>query len=116
MQEKKALLLDQDPDFCLLLNDYLFRKGFKCYYSQSLSEGLNMIEVEFPELIIANDELSKDVDKKLHEKIDLLDESYDPDVFLINSHSPSELNHHPDNSRLLKEIEDFIRAFKSRVK
>ena len=86
MEKNKALIIDKETDFCILMGHYLSRKDIDTYYTDTIDEGLEIIECKRPDIIIA-DKNFPGVKNSLHFIIDATND-YDPNVFLIDSRSP----------------------------
>jgi DNA-binding response OmpR family regulator len=55
--KKKKQLIDDDPDFGLLLTGFMINKGFEVLLAHTLCEGLSVIEKERPEHIFLDNGL-----------------------------------------------------------
>ena len=54
---KKVLIIDDEPDICLLLARKLQKKGFDATYSTSLGEGFKMFAQDMPHYLILDHNL-----------------------------------------------------------
>jgi len=79
MEKKKALIIDKERDFCLLMTHYLSRKNINSYYTDTIDEGLKIIELKRPNIIIADKNILG-LENSLNFIIDTTDD-YDPTVF-----------------------------------
>lgn len=104
MEKKKALIIDKEIDFCLLMGHYLSRKDIDTYYTDTIDEGLEIIEFKRPDIIIGDKNLMG-LENSLHFIIDATND-YDPNVFLIDSKSPSKKGSRMD---LIDEIIKWIK-------
>jgi len=48
---KKILIIDDETDLCLLLKDYFVRKNYEVVVSHILSEGIDNIKSQHPEIL-----------------------------------------------------------------
>lgn len=85
MDKRSVLIIDKDIEFCLILGNSLSRRNIDTYYTDSITEGLEIIELKRPFAIVA-DKYLKDLETSLHIAIDAIND-YDPDVFLLNTKS-----------------------------
>ena len=83
MDKRSVLIIDKDIELCLILANYLSRKNIDAYYTDSITEGLEIIEVKRPFVIVV-DKYLKNLEESLHTAIDATSD-YDPDVFLLDS-------------------------------
>lgn len=83
---KKVLIIDDEVDFCLLLKDYLTKKNCFVTDVSRFSDGLNLIELLEPDVIIV-DANSSDYSKNGLQNIINSIENYAPHLFLINGNS-----------------------------
>jgi DNA-binding response OmpR family regulator len=103
MEKKKALIIDKEPDFCLLMAHYLSGKNIDTYYTDTIDEGLEIIEIKRPDLIIADKNLLG-LENSLHFIINATND-YDPTVFLHGIKSPRKEESRMD---LIDEITKWI--------
>ena len=82
MEKRIALIIDKEIEFCMLVGTYLSRKNIDAYYTETIAEGLEIIELKRPDIIIA-DKALQDIANSLHTIIDATS-NYDPDVFLVD--------------------------------
>jgi len=80
---KNALLIIREVDFCELMKFYLAKKNFRVSTSYSLADALVKIEMEKPELIIA-DGLHLEWQYSINEKINSIT-NYTPKVHFSSS-------------------------------
>jgi DNA-binding response OmpR family regulator len=57
MPKKKILIIDDEVDFCLLLQAFYSRKGFEVFLSHTLKEGLDCIRSIEPDIIFLDNNL-----------------------------------------------------------
>lgn len=57
MERKKVLIIDDEVDFCLLMQFYLTKKNCDVSFSHTLSEGLGLIENKTPDIVILDNNL-----------------------------------------------------------
>jgi len=91
MEKKKALIIDKERDFCLLMTHYLSRKNIDSYYTDTIDEGLKIIESKRPNIIIADKNILG-LENSLNFVIDTTND-YDPTVFFtyLNSTQKKEV-------------------------
>jgi len=54
---RKAVIIDDEEEFCLLLKNYLLRKDFEVSVFYSLGEGLKAIEDNSPVIVFLDNNL-----------------------------------------------------------
>ena len=101
MENRKVLIIDRERDFCFLICHFFSQKGLECHYAETLREVISVVNLEKPDLIIADKNFHKNLEGELHNMIDASDD-YDPDVYLYTS---NDLAH----GRLNKFIRNFGR-------
>lgn len=57
MPKKKILIIDDEVDFCLLLQAFYLRKGFEVFLSHTLKDGLHNIRTLEPDVIFLDNNL-----------------------------------------------------------
>ena len=57
MDKKKVLIIDDEVDFCLLMQFYLSKKNCDVSISHTLHEGLGLIENKSPDIVILDNNL-----------------------------------------------------------
>lgn len=57
MQKTKVLIIDDEPDLCLLLKAYFSRKNCEVYISHSLETGLDHLESILPQILFLDNNL-----------------------------------------------------------
>jgi len=57
MERKKVLIIDDEVDFCLLMQFYLTKKNCDVSISHTLSEGLGLAHDNTPDIIILDNNL-----------------------------------------------------------
>ncbi len=57
MPKKKILIIDDEVDFCLLLQAFYSRKGFDVFLSHTLKAGLDNIKTLEPDVIFLDNNL-----------------------------------------------------------
>jgi DNA-binding NtrC family response regulator len=86
MHKKKALILDNELDFCHLLCFYLSKKQIDCFYSHDVMDALKLIQLKRPELIFADQNILRDIEDLLHDVINSIP-NYDPEVKVYKPNS-----------------------------
>lgn len=56
-RRKKALIIDDEVDLCLLLKTYLNRRNYDVYYSHTLSEGMVQFNQIKPDILFLDNNL-----------------------------------------------------------
>lgn len=84
---ENALLIVEEVDFRMLMKFYLAKKNFHVSTSDSLADALVRIEMEKPELIIADTTVHPRLEYLVKEKINSITD-YTPKVYCISSESP----------------------------
>lgn len=120
MEGKKVLIIDDEIDFCLLMQYYLRKKNCTVDYAINIAVGLDLIELKRPEIIIADPDLTPNMEETLNNKIRSIG-NYAPSIFLINANSPSrayllddEVGPPDDEGTLLDEIKKWIRSIRDK--
>ena len=57
MNKKKVLIIDDEPDFGLLLKNFFTKKNYEVYVSYTLDEGMEILESVKPDLIFLDNNL-----------------------------------------------------------
>jgi DNA-binding response OmpR family regulator len=57
MPKKKILIIDDEVDFCLLLQAFYSRKGFEVYLSHTLKDGLQSLRTLQPDVVFLDNNL-----------------------------------------------------------
>jgi CheY-like chemotaxis protein len=82
---ENALVIDKEVEFCALMKFYLARKNFNVSTSYNLTDALVKIEMEKPEVIIADKTLHPDLQYSLTEKINSIT-GYSPKIFFVGTY------------------------------
>jgi hypothetical protein len=82
---KNALVVDKEVEFCALMKFYLVRKNFNVSTSYNLRDALVKIEMEKPEVIIADKTFHPDLQDSLTEKINSIT-GYSPKIFFVGTY------------------------------
>jgi DNA-binding NtrC family response regulator len=83
-ERKKVLIIDYEVGFCMLMKSYLLRKNFNVSTSYSPRDAMAKVEIEKPEVIIANRNFYPNFEKHLNEKIESIP-GYSPSIFFESS-------------------------------
>jgi DNA-binding response OmpR family regulator len=83
MEKKKALIIDKERDFCLLMSQYLSCKNIDSYYTDTIQEGIEIIEIKKPDIVIGDESLLG-LENSIHFTINAIND-YNPEVFLTNA-------------------------------
>jgi DNA-binding response OmpR family regulator len=54
---KKVLIIEDEPDLCLLLKDYFVRKNYDVFVSHSLHEGKALLHTNHPNIVFLDNNL-----------------------------------------------------------
>ena len=76
------MIIDKETDFGLLMKFYLAKRNCNVYYCHDLNEGLNIIELKLPDIIIIN--LNHNEKGTLQNKLDAID-NYTPTILPIDT-------------------------------
>ncbi len=57
MGKKKVLIIDDEVDFCLLMQFYLSKKNCEVQISHTLKEGMGILENDNPDIVILDNNL-----------------------------------------------------------
>lgn len=57
MERKKVLIIDDEEDFCLLMQFYLSRKNCEVSISHTLKEGMGQVRKNHPDIVILDNNL-----------------------------------------------------------
>lgn len=82
--KKTVLIIDDEIDFCLLMQFYLSKKNCEVTYCNELQEGLKNIELLRPDIIIADAHMSDDAQEKIETKLKQI-EGLSPNLFLLKA-------------------------------
>ncbi|MCW3110859.1 MAG: response regulator [Segetibacter sp.] len=113
MEGKEVLIIDDEIDFCLLMQSYLRKKNCTVNYALNITDGLEFIELKRPEIIIADTNVTRYLEDILNNKISSID-NYAPSVFLINANSPSGASPQNDEGTLSDKIKKWIQSIRDR--
>lgn len=87
MDKKKVLIIDDEVDFCLLMQFYLTKKNCEVSISHTLEAGLNLAQSSTPDIIILDNNLPDGLGWPAAEKF--LEARPDVQLFLISANRPS---------------------------
>ena len=91
MVKKKVLIIDDEVDFCLLMQFYLSKKNCEVSISHTLQDGLGLLKNSEPDIIILDNNLPDGLGWPAAKNI--LDAVPDVHLFLISANKPT---HKPD--------------------
>ena len=91
MDRKKVLIIDDEVDFCLLMQFYLSKKNCDVSISHTLKEGLGIIENNHPDVIILDNNLPDGLGWPAAKSI--MENSPAAHLFLISANKPSFKNY-----------------------
>lgn len=88
MDRKKVLIIDDEVDFCLLMQFYLSKKNCDVSISHTLHEGLGLIENKSPDIVILDNNLPDGLGWRAAKGI--LASMPNVHLFLISANKPSQ--------------------------
>jgi DNA-binding response OmpR family regulator len=87
MGKKKVLIIDDEVDFCLLMQFYLTKKNCDVQISHTLRDGLGIVENNTPDIVILDNNLPDGLGwpeaKNIHNTLP------DAHLFLISANKPT---------------------------
>jgi DNA-binding response OmpR family regulator len=114
MDKKKVLIIDDEVDFCLLMQFYLSKKNCDVSISHTLHDGLGLVQNNNPDIVILDNNLPDGLGWPAAKNI--LDAAPDVHLFLISANKP---NHKPEieNSKFhvvekpisISQIDNFLK-------
>ena len=87
MDKKKVLIIDDEVDFCLLMQFYLSKKNCDVSISHTLHDGLGLVHNSAPDIVILDNNLPDGLGWPAAKNI--LDAAPDVHLFLISANKPS---------------------------
>ena len=108
----KILIVDDEIDFCLLMESYFAEKDYEVFLSFTLQDGLDVLEKVHPDILFLDNNLpdgegwqhSDEIIKKFPSlKINLIS-AYHPDKRNLNSKSNVRIWEKPISLRSLEEV------------
>ena len=57
MKKTKILIVDDEPDYCMIMRNYFLQKNYEVFIAFTLKEGLNMIENCEPDILFLDNNL-----------------------------------------------------------
>ena len=87
MEKKKVLIIDDEVDFCLLMQFYLTKKNCEVSISHTLQDGLFKFESKDPDIIILDNNLPDGLGWPAAKNI--LAQKPEIQLFLISANKPS---------------------------
>lgn len=79
MQKKKVLIISEDIDFCVVMQFYFSKRQMNVACVQMLQEGLAIVELERPEVILLEDGRDKKSRLVLEDTIRTMSD-YQPEI------------------------------------
>ncbi len=86
-RKKKVLIIDDEVDFCLLMQFYLSKKNCEVTFSHTLKDGLGFIRSKKPDIVILDNNLPDGFGWPAAKSI--LDAAPKVHLFLISANKPS---------------------------
>lgn len=87
MEKKKVLIIDDEVDFCLLMQFYLTKKNCEVSISHTLRDGLGSVRNNRPDIVILDNNLPDGLGWPMAK--DIIDEAPEVHLFLISANKPS---------------------------
>ena len=87
MGKKKVLIIDDEVDFCLLMQFYLSKKNCDVQISHTLRDGLGIVTNNNPDIVILDNNLPDGLGWPAAK--DILDVVPDVHLFLISANKPT---------------------------
>ena len=87
MDKKKVLIIDDEVDFCLLMQFYLSKKNCEVSISHTLKDGLGSIRNKTPDIVILDNNLPDGLGWPAAKNI--LDVAPQVHLFLISANKPT---------------------------
>lgn len=87
MDKKKVLIIDDEVDFCLLMQFYLTKKNCDVSISHTLRDGLGQVKSNEPDIVILDNNLPDGLGWPAAKNI--LDTVPDVHLFLISANNPT---------------------------
>lgn len=88
MNKKKVLIIDDEKDFCMLLQFYLTKKNCEVSVSHTLKEGLGIVQSKHPDIVILDNNLPDGYGWTAAQSI--LATAPDAHLFLISAFKPAQ--------------------------
>lgn len=95
---KKVLIIDDEPDLCVLLKSYFTRKKYKVFYAHNLSEGEKLLNEIQPDVLLLDNNLP---DGMGWNKIVEFEQSVIPSTIILMSGNPTLLPQFTDHYNIL---------------
>ncbi|HEX8278133.1 MAG TPA: response regulator [Segetibacter sp.] len=87
MDKKKVLIIDDEVDFCLLMQFYLSKKNCEVSISHTLHDGLGLVHDKSPDIVILDNNLPDGLGWPAAKNI--LDAAPGVHLFLISANKPN---------------------------
>jgi len=114
MGKKKVLIIDDEVDFCLLMQFYLTKKNCEVQISHTLRDGMGFLEKNNPDIVILDNNLPDGLGWPVAKNI--LSDNPDVHLFLIsanNTRNSSELSdnhfHVVEKPISISQIDNFLK-------
>jgi DNA-binding response OmpR family regulator len=115
MDKKKVLIIDDEVDFCLLMQFYLSKKNCEVSISHTLRDGLGILENKTPDIVILDNNLPDGLGWPAAK--DILETAPDVQLFLISANKPTkpeEINDDPhfqvvEKPISISQIDNFLK-------
>ncbi len=113
-RKKKVLIIDDEVDFCLLMQFYLSKKNCEVTFSHTLEDGLGSIRNKTPDIVILDNNLPDGLGWPAAKNI--LDAAPQVHLFLISANKPTnkdkdDINDHfqvVEKPISISQIDDFL--------
>jgi DNA-binding response OmpR family regulator len=115
MDKKKVLIIDDEVDFCLLMQFYLSKKNCDVSISHTLREGLGLLQNKTPDIVILDNNLPDGLGWPAAK--DILETAPDVQLFLISANKPTKPDEINTDAHLqvvekpisISQIDNFLR-------
>src|SRR3954467_8223981 len=113
MDKKKVLIIDDEVDFCLLMQFYLSKKNCEVSISHTLHDGLGLVQNNTPDIVILDNNLPDGLGWPAAKNI--LEAAPGVHLFLISANKPNKVD--MENSQLhvvekpisISQIDNFLK-------
>lgn len=97
MSKKKVLIIDDEVDFCILMQFYLSKKNCEVSISHTLQEGLGLVYDNVPDIVILDNNLPDGLGWPAAKNI--LDALPRVHLFLISANKPGNNSEYNNNNK-----------------
>ena len=106
---KVVFIIDDEPDFCSLMEFYLSKKGCKVYCFEELNEAIEQLEVIRPDVIFEDKYPVMSYQEFVSNHIDLI-RDYKPKKSIIQTDEPVDAGSFMEGlKRIMQKIKDLLK-------